>query len=195
MTEPVGWKNCNADGGTWHYGRIVQEFFNGVVEPSLDALEAQIRKWTESDDPVTLFYLNDIRELDRATKMAFCLSIQSIWERQIRAYLGSCANELGGDNSPTEKELADRRKQVNDLFFDLRGVYLSSFYRHHELDLLHLLSNVCRHGDGPSSKKLWCRHPEFWRDPNTHSRRSQNDTSNMQEAPSTDLIDISRSQL
>ena len=43
-----------------------------------------------------------------------------------------------------------------------RGIPLSSFSDYRQLDLLHLLANVCRHGDGPSSKKLWHRCPEFW---------------------------------
>ena len=195
MTEPIRWKNCNADVGTWRYGRIAQEFFNDVVEPPLDALDAHINEWTESDDPVALFHLSDLRELRRATMMAFCLSIQSIWERQIRAYLSGCAHELRGDNALTKKALDERWDNIGDLFFDLRGIHLSSFYKYRELDLLHLLANVCRHGDGPSAKRLWCRYPEFWPDQHTHSRNSRTATSTRKRSPSTEKIDIPRCQL
>jgi len=149
----------------------------------------------ESDDPVALFHLSDLRELRRATMMAFCLSIQSIWERQIRAYLSGCAHELRGDNALTKKALDERWDNIGDLFFDLRGIHLSSFYKYRELDLLHLLANVCRHGDGPSAKRLWCRYPEFWPDQHTHSRNSRTATSTRKRSPSTEKIDIPRCQL
>ena len=195
MTEPIRWKNCNADAATWRYGRIAQEFFNDVVEPALDTMDAHINKWTESDDPVASFHLSDLRELRRATTMAFCLSIQSIWERQIRAYLSGCAHELREDNTLTKKALKERWDNIGNLLYDLRGIHLRSFYKYRELDLLHLLSNVCRHGDGPSAKRLWCEYPEFWPDQHTQSRSSWTANSTRIEPPSTETIDISRCQL
>jgi hypothetical protein len=30
------------------------------------------------------------------------------------------------------------------------------------LDVLHLLGNACRHGDGPSARKLAAKQPGFW---------------------------------
>ena len=162
MTKPFRWKNCQADIATWRHGSIAGEFLADVVFPSLDALDAQIDKWSRSDDPVALFHLNDVEDLRRGTTMAFCLSIQSMWERQIRSYINGCAHELSNDETLKEKALVCGWEQMDALFLNLRGIPLSSFSDYRQLDLLHLLANVCRHGDGPSSKKLWHRCPEFW---------------------------------
>jgi hypothetical protein len=45
----------------------------------------------------------------------------------------------------------------------LRGIRLDAFPSFAELEALHLLGNVCRHGDGPSAVELAKRYPELWR--------------------------------
>ena len=195
MTEPFRWTNCHADVATWRYGRIAQEFLDEVVLPSLRALDAQADKWSRSDDPVASFQLNDIEELRRATTMAFCLSIQSLWERQIRSYLRGCARELTKGSALAEKAIAGNWGDLDELFFTLRGIRLSSFNEYHHLDLLYLVGNVCRHGDGRSSEKLWQRCPEFWPNQPRRSRKSRNALKGKQGPPSIQIMDIPHDQL
>lgn len=195
MTEPFRWRNCNADVATWRYGRIAQEFLDEIVQPSLDALDAQIGKWSRSEDPVALFQLNDVEELRRATTMAFCLSIQSLWERQIRAYLRGCARELTQNNALAERAVVGNWQDIDDLFLTLRGLRLSSFEEYSILDLLHLVGNVCRHGDGPSSEKLWLRCPEYWPVRVHHSRKSRNAHATEQGPPPILAMNIPHNQL
>ena len=195
MTDPFRWTNCNADLATWRYGRIAQEFLDEVVQPSLRVLDAQADKWSRSDDPVAPFQLNDVEELRRATTMAFCLSIQSLWERQIRSYLRGCARELTKGNALSEKAIAGYWGDFDELFFTLRGIRLSSFDEYHQLDLLYLVGNVCRHGDGRSSERLWQRCPEFW--PNQTRRLRKPRTAHEMEngPPSIQTMDIPQDQL
>ena len=62
---------------------------------------------------------------------------------------------------------------------------MSFFEEYRQLDLLHLLANVCRHGDGPSSRRLWHRCPEFWPDRIHHPRPSWTTVPTAEAAPST----------
>lgn len=162
MTEIFRWKNCRADVATYRHGRMAHEFLNDVVEPSLEALNAKIDELSRSDDPAADFISADTEELLHATTMAFCLSVQSMWERQIRTYLHDCAKELRPDSPLAKKAMNERWDKIDKLFFQLRGIELSAFDQYAELDLLHLLGNACRHGDGPSAKELWARRPDLW---------------------------------
>lgn len=66
ISDSFTWKNCNADVVSAGYEAIAQSFLNEVIEPSLDALSAQLEKWKNSEDPVAVFYVSDIEELNRA---------------------------------------------------------------------------------------------------------------------------------
>ena len=163
MTEPFRWKNCFADVVSSKYGPLAHAFLREVVEPSLTALDRQIIELRLSDDPVAAFIQADVEELRRATIMAFCLSIQSLWERQIRAYLQGCARQLRADDGNlAKKAMTARWEDIDNLFNELRGISLKEFPGYLNLDLLHLLGNACRHGDGPSLKALSDAHPVLW---------------------------------
>ena len=191
----VKWKNCNADGGKWWYGRLVTEFLNDIIQPSLRVLDARIESWSRSDDPAAPFHLNDINELYQVTTTAFCLSIQSVWERQIRSYVRACAIELKSDNEVVRKTHGGHWKDLDILFFRLRGFYLSRFPEYRYLNLLQLLANVCRHGDGPSSERLWHDHPEFWPNQTKRPERRRSTMPSDQEVPPASAIEIPCSQL
>lgn len=169
MSEIFTWTNCLADVYTYRYGPIAKDFLTLVVNPSLDALDSQVRHWEKSDDPVSHFMLADLHELINKTRMAFCLSIQSLWEQQIRTYLVGCEQQLGINPFPVSgRRVANSVQSVywgdelNAVFERLRGIALPSFASFESLDLLMLVGNVCRHGDGTSSAKLWRVRPDLW---------------------------------
>lgn len=195
MTNPFRWTNCAADIATWRHGRLAREFLQDVVQPSLDALDARIAKCSASDDPVAEFELDDVEELRRATTMAFSLSIQSMWERQIRTYLHSSVVALSKDQNAMEKALVAPWERLDDLFLQVRGIRMSTFEGYPELDLLHTLANVCRHGDGPSSCKLWRRCPGFWPDRSNHPRRSRTTATTSETPPSAASMRIPDNRL
>jgi hypothetical protein len=169
MSDVFTWKNCMADVYNYRYGAIAKEFLTLVVNPSLDALDAQVKHWKDSDDPVAGFIISDLSELIFKTRMAFCLSIQSLWEQQIRTYLAGCLGELGINPFPVCNRRGANSVQtvfwgdeLNTVFERLRGIALPSFASFESLDLLMLVGNVCRHGDGSSSTRLWGIRPDLW---------------------------------
>lgn len=171
-----------ADIYNYRYGSIAKEFLTLVANPSLDALDAQVKHWQNSDDPVADFMISDLNELILKTRMAFCLSIQSLWEQQIRTYLAGCLGELGINPFPVCNRRGANSVQtvlwgdeLNTVFERLRGVALPSFASFESLDLLMLVGNVCRHGDGSSSTRLWGIRPQLWpayHDPDNEPLRS-----------------------
>lgn len=158
-----------ADVYAYRYGPIAKDFLNLVVNPSLDALDAQIKYWEDSEDSVSYFMLADLSELLYKTRMAFCLSIQSLWEQQIRTYLADCQQQLGINPFPVSNRKGANSIQtvywgdeLNTVFERLRDIALPSFASFESLDLLMLVGNVCRHGDGGSSVRLWRSRPDLW---------------------------------
>jgi hypothetical protein len=80
-----------------------------------------------------------MKEVLRAATMAFCLSIQSIWERQIRSYLVACVRELGGSASKLKAAMMGEWEKS---FENLRRVKPSTFGCYPELHTMEELANV-----------------------------------------------------
>ncbi|SET44033.1 hypothetical protein [Pseudomonas graminis] len=201
MPEIPTWTNCLADVYTYRYGPIAQEFLTLVINPSLDALDVQVKHWEESDDPVSHFILSDLSELIYKTRMAFCLAIQSLWEQQIRTYLAGCLQQLSINPFPVSNRRGAHSVQtvfwgdeLNTVFERLRGIPLPSFASFESLDLLMLVGNVCRHGDGCSSVRLWSIRRDLW--PAYHNADNEFLRSTLTgEAPPVQSMQIPREML
>ncbi len=160
--KPFRWKNCYADVTAWRHGITVRSFFDDVISPAIHAVEDKITALGRSGNPGDEFAQADMKEVLRETKMAFSLSIQSIWERQLRRYLRGCAEELQPGTNLGAQTANGSWEKLCSLFLDLRGIRLDAFPSFAELDTLHLLGNACRHGDGRSADKLAERCPDLW---------------------------------
>jgi hypothetical protein len=163
MTSPYKWKHGLADAYTYRNGAIAEEFLNLVVRPSVAALERKHLELASSDDlAIAGFMAHDHRDLINKTNMAFCLSIQSLWEQQLRRYLGNCVSTLGIEGvTARELEHVTWGDRINKLFEYVRGADLTLFDSYATLNKLQLLGNACRHGDGKSSRELFHLHPEL----------------------------------
>ncbi|MDB5604326.1 MAG: hypothetical protein JWP25_1226 [Bradyrhizobium sp.] len=159
---PFRWKNCFADVQACKHDITIRSYLDDVIVPALKTLDRRIDELGRSNSPGHEFAQADMEDVLRETKMAFSLSIQSIWERQLRAYLRGCANELRPHTPAVSKvEKADWR-DLRKLFDDLRGIAIESFPSFDALDILHHLGNACRHGDGRSTVELSQRCPDLW---------------------------------
>jgi len=158
------WQNCHADVASAMHGISVQSFLDDVIVPSVQVLEEKMHILSRSDEPAAAFALSDAGDVLRETKMAFGLSIQSIWERQLRGYLRGCAAALRPHEGLAAQAEKGNWRRLRELFLELRGIGLEAFPSFSELDKLHLLGNACRHGDGPSAAELARRCPELWPD-------------------------------
>src|SRR5579859_3892584 len=157
--EDHRWTNnyLTITGGVVHAVRV-RAYYKEVIRPALATLDAQIGAWKGSSDVGAPFAEDDARQLRRATIEAFCLALHSIWERQLRGYLQACdplAN-LGVDLQRITWN------DLQDTFFRLRGIRMEAFDSFPVLDLLQLVGNACRHGDGPAARALFELAPEFW---------------------------------
>lgn len=136
-----------------------------VVEPSLATMEARIADLLvlSQTEIVAEFSIGPAKQLLRTTLVGYCLSIQSLWEKQIRGYLEGCARELQAA-SPTATARIRRANwdELNALFEEVRGVPLTAFEQYTHLNMLQLLGNFCRHGSGVSLNRLATEHPELW---------------------------------
>ena len=184
--EPFRWKNCYADVTAWRHGITVRSFFDDVIASAIHAVEEKIAALGRSDNPGDAFAQADMKDVLRETKMAFSLSIQSIWERQLRSYLRSCAEELRPGTDLAAQTVNGDWEKLCSLFLELRGIPLKAFPSFAELEALHLLGNTCRHGDGRSAAKLAKRCPELWR---VHPPGPFEDQALQSEPPPVALMD------
>jgi hypothetical protein len=159
---PFRWANCYADIGTGKHGLTIRDYFAEVIVPSLRRIEERIDTLGRSEDAGDVFAQRDMEDMLQETKLAFCLSLQSIWERQLRTYLQGCARELEPGADLNTRIANARWDGLQKLFRRLRGIDLERFPSFERLDFLHHLGNACRHGEGASLAELGRRAPHFW---------------------------------
>lgn len=182
MTAKSTWTPMIADVYAKRYGEVAQDFLSLVVEPSLAALEQKRAEIAaQPDQIVAAFHLYDHCHLMSKTSMALCLGIQSLWEQQLREYLGNCGSRVHLSSSTRSSiqganwGISGRFPSLNQLFGKIRGLELESFESYKRLDKLQLLGNVCRHGEGGSAVKLRTKYPELWPSSDADSLRSLHD--------------------
>ncbi|PWE35005.1 hypothetical protein DD563_02845 [Pelagicola sp. LXJ1103] len=170
MTEFIKptWKNVWADVYCTSHPRTIIEFLESVVRPAIGKLEEDADMFKESSYPIDAFRHSDTQDFIAETLKAFCLSLNSIWERQLRNLMTGVARELYDDPGLIKKCQMDPWHKLDGLFEELRGFKLSAFKAYDDLDTLQLLANVCRHGDGPSLQRLSTKCPELWPVPNNN---------------------------
>lgn len=159
---PFRWKNCFADVQTSKHDLTIQSYFDDVIMPALATLEANIAELASSDWPGHVFAQADMGDMLREAKLAFGLSLQSIWERQLRAYLRGCASELRSGEQITVKIDKANWQDLRKWFRKLRRIELEAFPSFAVLDTLQHLGNTCRHGEGDSGVELSKHCPDLW---------------------------------
>jgi hypothetical protein len=160
--ETFTWSNLQADIFLGQHARAMRLYLESVVTPALDAIDARLDEMSRSDEPADVFGLGGMNALRRSTIEAFALSLQSLWERQLREFLKGCARELKRPADEVQELERANWEKLLKRFQELRGLPLDAFDSFRELELLHLLGNACRHGDGSSARILSDRWPEFW---------------------------------
>lgn len=160
--ERLIWDNLQSDIYLGLHANSMRLYLDGVVTPALDAIDIRHDELSRSDEPGAVFELGDVDALRQSTIETFALSIQSQWERQLRDFLKGCARELKRSDAYVASLSTDNWTKLLERFQDLRGLPLQTFDSFPDLDLLQLLGNACRHGDGNSARKLYERWPELW---------------------------------
>jgi len=156
------WTNCLADANTAFNGLRVRAFLQDVVEPALATLDADVERWANTTEGGAAFAHANAQDLTRATTEAFCLSIHSLFERQLRRWLGGCVVSLAFTPERLRVARRENLEKLDGLLQEVRGIPLHAFHSWPDLKRLELLANACRHGDGTSADRLFDQHPEFW---------------------------------
>jgi hypothetical protein len=195
--EKFTWDNLQADIYLGLHANAMRLFLENVVNPALDSIDARHNELSRSDEPSTVFELADVEALRGSTIEALALSIQSQWERQLREFLKDCARELKRSDAYVASLATDHWVTLLERFQDLRGLPLQAFDSFSDLDLLQLLGNACRHGDGKSARMLYERRPEFWshRPPVFPVSWSETALANRPNHPSFSEVSLPRSLL
>lgn len=160
--EIFRWKNLPADVYLSQHGTTVGLYIANVISPSIDALQRNLSELAGSEDPVAPFVAADLQDVLSASLHAFALSIQSLWERQFRAYLFRAAKESGKSEQYVLDVRRDSWEELCKKFEALKGIPVQAFDSYETLSLLQLIGNTCRHGDGYSANKLRSAYPELW---------------------------------
>lgn len=156
------WKNCFADVLTSKHDLTIHSYLDDMIVPALATLDAKIAELGASDRPGHQFAQADMEAMKSEAILAFGLSIQSIWERQLRSYLRGCANELRPGELIAGKIEKANWQDLQKWFRRLRGINLGEFPSFPVLDILQHVGNACRHGDGDSAVELHRRRPDLW---------------------------------
>jgi hypothetical protein len=156
------WINCFSDVHTASNGLRAHAFLRDVVESAFRSLDADVEKWANTDEGGAEFAHADAQELVRTTTEAFCLSMHSLFERQLRRWLSGCVGSLGFTPERMDTARTGNLGRLGRLLHEVRGIPLSAFYSFPDLKRLELVANACRHGNGDSAARLFKRHPELW---------------------------------
>lgn len=156
------WKNCFADVLTSKHDLTIHSYLDDLIVPALATIDAKIAELGASQWPGHQFAQADMEAMKSEAILAFGLSIQSIWERQLRSYLRGCANELHSGEPTASKIDKANWQDLQNWFRRLRGINLAEFPSFPLLDILQHLGNACRHGDGDPVVELHRRRPDLW---------------------------------
>lgn len=147
--------------------RMLELYRDSVIRPALATLSNKIEELQASEDDLAAFELVDFEPMYQDTVQGFLLAVQAMWERALRGMLVGRAKKLGMDAkyvSGIRRAVWSHEKapSLHDYFQELMGISIRSFDAHPDLEVLQLIGNVLRHGDGPSAEKLHDRCPRLW---------------------------------
>ncbi|CAN7749325.1 hypothetical protein [Duganella sp. LjRoot269] len=155
------WRNGPGEIASTKFEDQVLRYWRNVALPALASADIEVEQAlaaTETDVSA-VFVHTDRVDQHQVTALAMGIALQSLWERQLRRYLGAC---VASDEAMQKRVQKVPWTDLQKLFHLLRGVPLQAFANFPELDLLSQIGNVCRHGDGTTADRLWKSHPELW---------------------------------
>lgn len=153
------WRNLQADVYVSFHRNLITDFYEQTIVPVFAEWQRQRAKYEADNSALADFLLVDLDALEIESARALCLSLQSLWERQLRQYLEKCELELKIKNPVST---STKWQQVRAAFEKYRHIELQEFSSFALLEELHLVGNVFRHGPGSSLKQLKENYPHLW---------------------------------
>lgn len=143
---------------------VLENFRTKVVSPSLAALHHEKKIVRQSEDPSCVLLEEDYLEIFNKTLQGYVLITQSMYERGLRALLcerDSCLNKGERVRAIQTARWALEKGGLQDYFEKLLGLPITAFESYADLDLLQNLGSAIRHGDGPSTQKVYQMCPDL----------------------------------
>jgi hypothetical protein len=160
------WIDHESIGFPGSHVQALELFRDSVVLPSLNALDTEIQRLHQSEDPTAIFIADDYTELFQTTVEGYLIAVQSMWERGLRALLIERERKTSQSPKTIEIERATwsgrRAPTLQDHFRHLMGISIQAFDSFQDLDLLQSLGSAIRHGDGDAAKRVHQISPNLW---------------------------------
>lgn len=145
----------------------LQHFRDHVVNPSINSISTKVDELLNGMDDYAVFMLSDFIDLRNTSIQAFTLAVQAMWERGVREILSALdsskfnGSELSAIRTAKWSD-SEKKGSLQFYFKQLVGISMRSFTSYTELNVLFVLANGIRHGDGFSVDRLYELCPSLW---------------------------------
>lgn len=157
------WLDHSSIGHPTSHIRSIELLRDSVIQPSLQALDREIDALRASDDEAADFFADDLADVFHTSVEGYLITVQSLWERGLRAMLILREKALQGDRGPAiEKATWGGKHSLQAHFERLLGLRMELFDTYEDLDMLQSFGSAIRHGNGRAARKIYDRHPSLW---------------------------------
>lgn len=161
------WSDYESAGSATEHVFALTLYHDDVVQPTLHLLNDKLLELENSDELGADDRHDDYATMYQATVEGYILVVQSMWERGLRNLLIARARHRRLGTAVLEQLkrstwLKPNHVDLHTHFEELMELPLAGFDSYDDLNLLQLLGNSFRHGDGDSAKRLHDRCPSLW---------------------------------
>ena len=156
------WRAVLFDGHSLSFAKVVEAMFERAIKPSCVTLAAELENTPRGHDDPSMDKWEDLRLAQLELHKSFALALNGLWERNFRQHLWHSAAAMGWKDRTLAAIESGPWAQLLKAFETVRGFPLSKFPTYPELELLHRVGNVARHGNGKGTLALHKTHPELF---------------------------------
>lgn len=189
------WEPTLRDGTAEQVINSAETFRDVVIKVACDASHGNVASQTDQYEAKVAMLA------DRELRLSLALGLHGMWERNFQYLINHWAVVTKSHEWVTENRkrwLCSAWETQRTVFRDVRGIPFSELPCAESIDLLQLIGNVARHGNGRSCANLFCQRPDLFantqisdlHDYFLKGARLQSDAENL-DVPITLLTDLS----
>lgn len=161
VAPPAGlprWQPITYDAYSSALAEQAQVFFDLAVKPPCMSVAKELRATSRGPDRASMDRWEHLHDTQLELHRSLALALGGMWERHFQRHLESSLVILVSSAEAERVEKADWKKMCH-LFEKARGFPLTALPCYKRLELLHRVSTVVRHGNGPRARELRKAHP------------------------------------
>lgn len=189
------WEPTLRDGTAEQVINSAETFRDVVIKIACDASQRNLASQTDPYEAKAAMLA------DRELRLSLALGLHGLWERNFQHLINHWAvvtKNLEWVTENRKRWLCSVWETQKTVFLDVRGMPFSGLHCAESIDLLHLIGNVARHGNGRSCATLFSRRPDLfantqvsdWHDYFLKGARPHSDAENL-DVTATLLADLS----